>query len=111
MKYAGKIGFWIDDVEVRPGVYKSEIIEKTYTGDILRNSQRWNGTEYINKNVTISNKVSVISDLYLNEHLSSVKYITWMGTKWCVSSIEVQYPRIVLEIGEVWNGIDSKSEA
>lgn len=110
MKYSGKIGFWIDDLEVRPGVYKSDIVERVYTGDILRNSQRWNNTEHINKNITISNKVSIIADLYLNEHLSSIKYIEWMGTKWCVSSIDINYPRITLEIGEVYNGIDGREE-
>lgn len=110
MKYSGKIGFWIDDLEVRPGVYMSDIVERSYTGDILRNSQRWNSTEHINKNVTISNKISIISDLYLNEHLSSVKYIEWMGTKWGVSSIEINYPRITFEIGEVYNGIDGREE-
>lgn len=110
MKYAGKIGFWVDDIEVRPDVYISDIIEKPYTGDILRNSQRWGNTEHINKNVTISNKISIIGDLYLNKHLSSIKYITWMGQKWCVSSIDINYPRITLEIGEVWNGVDGREE-
>lgn len=110
MKYSGKIGFWIEDQEIRPGVYDSDIVEKSYTGDILRNSQRWGGSEYINKNVTISDKISIIGDLYLQEHLSSIKYVTWMGQKWCVSSIDINYPRITLEIGEVYNGVDGREE-
>lgn len=107
MKYSGKIGFWIDDIEKRPGAFMSEIVEKKYTGDIIRNYQRWNGSDKLNQNITVSNKISVIADLYLNEHLSSIKYITFMGTKWKAGSIEINYPRITIELGEVYNGVDS----
>lgn len=108
MKYAGKIGFWIDDIEVRPGVFRSEIVEKTYTGDVLRSSQRWNGSENINQNLTINNRISIIADLYFKNHVSSIKYITYMGTKWKVSSLELNYPRVTIEMGEVYNGINSE---
>lgn len=35
MKFSGKIGFWIEDVEIKPGVFKPQIIEKDYTGMFL----------------------------------------------------------------------------
>lgn len=108
MKYSGKIGFWIDDIEVRPGVYKSEIVEKSYKGDITRSSQRWKSNENLNSDLTINNRISIISDLYLNKHISSIKYITFMGTKWKVSSIDINYPRVTIDIGEVWNGNDNE---
>ena len=107
MKYVGKIGFWNDDVEIRSGVFKPGIVEKTYTGDILRNYQRWSGTETQNTNLSFNNKISIIADLYLNNNLSSIKYITYMGNKWKVSGMEVNYPRVIMDIGEVYNGIDN----
>ena len=109
MKYYGKVGFWFDDVEVRPGVYKPELVEKSYTGDVIRHNQRWNSTSNQNDNVNLSNRISILGDLYLNENLSSIKFVTYMGTKWKVNSIEVQYPRVIVELGGVYNGIGSES--
>ena len=31
-------------------------------------------------------------------------YAEIMGTKWKISEVEVQYPRLILTIGGVWNG-------
>lgn len=109
MKYSGKIGFWKDDIELRPGVTVSDIIEKPYSGDILRNTQRWNRSENgANDDVTINNRISIIADVYLQQNFSSIKYITFMGAKWKVNSIEIQYPRVLIEMGGVWNGIDDE---
>lgn len=108
MKYSGKIGFWKDDIEIRPGVYENGIIEKPYSGDIIRNTQRWSRSESRNDDLTINNRISIIADLYLQNNLSSIKYVTFMGTKWKVNSIEIQYPRVLVEIGGVWNGIDGE---
>lgn len=109
MKYYGKIGFWNDDAEIRPGVYNPSIEEKSYTGDILRNTQRWNSASQQNDNIAVSNRISVVADVYLNNNLSSVRYITYMGSRWKVNSIEVNYPRVIFEIGGVYNGVGDKS--
>jgi hypothetical protein len=31
-------------------------------------------------------------------------YVEFMGAKWKISNVEVQYPRLILTIGEVYNG-------
>lgn len=114
MKFVGEIGFWEKDVETTPGVWKPEIVERHYTGDMLRNINRFQSTtESQNETFTISNKVSIIADLYAREHYQSIKYVIQNGTKWKVSSVEVAYPRLVLEIGGVYNGpnkVESASE-
>ena len=107
MKYSGKIGFWIDDEELRPGVFKPHIVEKSYTGDFTRNIQKWDSNEHQNDDINFNNRIGILANLYLMEHLSSIKYLTYMGSKWKVKTIEVEYPRVFLEIGGVWNGIDS----
>ena len=108
MKYSGKIGFWFDDVEIRPGVYKNQIVEKDYTGDIQRSMQHWQSGEQVNDKLRVNNSISIIADLYLQENLSSIKYVTFMGAKWKVTSIDVKYPRVILEMGDVWNGVDGE---
>lgn len=108
MKYYGNIGFWEEDIETgRPSVYRSKIIEKLYTGDIIENRQRFNETQRQNDDLVINNRISIIADLYMNQHMGSIKYATFMGTKWKVKSIDIKYPRVVLELGEVYNGVNA----
>lgn len=108
MKYYDKIGFWEEDVEIRPGVYNSQIVEKYYAGDIIENRQYWNSTEYQNDNLTVSNKISIIADIYFHQHISSIKYVIFMDTKWKVKHLDINYPRVIIELGEVYNGVNAE---
>lgn len=106
MKFSGKIGFWMGDVETKPGVYKPEIVEKPYTGDVLRNSRRFQTvSDQQNENLVVSNRLSIISDLFLQQNWSSIKYIIWNNAKWKVTSVDIgSPPRAILELGGVYNG-------
>lgn len=106
MKFSGKVGFWTKDIEVNPGVYKSGIIEKSYTGDVLRNARRFQQAEnQQNENLRVTNRLSIISDLYMQRNWGSVKYVSWNDVNWSVNSVDIsQYPRVVLELGGVYNG-------
>ena len=110
MKYYDKIGFWLDEVETAPGVYRSMVEERSYAGDVIENRQYWKSTEYQNDDLTISNKISIIADLYFNQHISSIKYVTFMGAKWKVKNLDLDYPRVIIELGEVYNGVDEEQE-
>lgn len=104
MKFHGLIGFWFETDEIRPGVYRPRIEEKEYFGDILQNYRDWQTAEKQNDNLTVSSRISILSDLYLQENLSSVRYIVWMGVKWKVTKVEITYPTITLHLGGVYNG-------
>lgn len=105
MKYAGNIGFWQSDTETSPGVYGPSIVEKKYTGDVLKNSRRFKDRDgFQNGELFFTNRISVLSDLYLQNNISTIKYIEWKGSKWNVTSVEINYPRVVLEIGGPYNG-------
>lgn len=106
MRYYGKVGY-VTTVETRPGVWEdSEIVERPYYGEVLRYSRRWQGTDQLNDNLTISNQISILADPYAYEHFSDIKYIYWMNVKWKVPTIEVNYPRLILTLGEVYNEND-----
>lgn len=111
MKFSGKIGFWMKDVETKPGVFKSEIIEKEYTGDVLKNIRRFQMEENKqNENLTINNRLSIIGNLFMQKNWPSIKYVLWNDVKWKVTSVDVgSYPRILLELGGVYNGKNSSS--
>lgn len=106
MKFSGIIGFWKKDIEIKPGVYKPGTIEKSYVGDVLANTRRFQSVEnQQNDNLRITNRLSIISDLYMQKNWSSIKYVVWNDVNWSVSSIDVsQYPRVILELGGVYNG-------
>lgn len=103
MKWFGAIGY-AEQVETNPGVWKEEITEREYFGDMTRINRRLQSANQVNDNIDISNEISIVSDPYANENFHSMRYATYMGTKWKITSVEVQYPRLILSLGGVWNG-------
>lgn len=104
MKFSGKVGFWIEDVETAPGVYQSQIIERTYFGDVTTNTRRWREGEQQLDRMFVNNSISIISDLFARNNYASIKYVIWNGAKLKVNSVMVNYPRLTLEIGGLYNG-------
>lgn len=102
-KYYGAVGY-AKSVEVRPGIWKDEIIERNYYGDVIRNNRRLESGEQVNDDINISNEISILADPYANENFHLIKYVEFMGTKWKVSNITVQFPRLILSVGGVYNG-------
>jgi len=102
-KWSGKVGFETT-LETEPGIWKEKIIEKPYYGDVIRNARRLESSGVINDSVNISNEISFVADPYARENFHTIRYIEFMGTKWKVSNIDVQYPRLVLSIGGIYNG-------
>lgn len=101
-KYYGTIVF-AKTRETAPDVWTEEITEREYSGDVLRIQRRWQGSEHLNDDLTISNKLSILSDPYAYNNFQSIRYATWMGAKWKVTSVEVAYPRLLLDLGGVYN--------
>lgn len=103
-KFSGKIGF-IKTEETIPGVWNdSEPIERTYYGDILRNTRNMDNTSNVNDNFNINNNISIVADKFANENFQYMKYVIFKGIKWKISTATIEYPRISLTIGGVYNG-------
>ena len=102
-KFHGMIGF-AKQKEVRPGVWEDEITERGYSGDLLRFNRNTQNSQNVNDDVSLSNQISIIADAYANENLFAMRYIQFMGAKWKVTSVEVQFPRLILSVGGIWNG-------
>lgn len=103
-KWYGVIGY-STPVETTPGVWQDEIIERNYTGDVLRNTSRWQtSSDSTNDDLNINNQISIIADPFAYQNFHSMKYVEFMGTKWKITNVEVQYPRLILMIGGVYNG-------
>ena len=102
MRYYGKIGYF-DTVETKPGLFVNQMIYKTYKGDVVRNYKRNQDNSKVNSDVAVNNSISIVADPYAQEHFFKIKCAEWQGTFWEVSSVEVQFPRLILELGGLWH--------
>lgn len=102
-KFCGAIGFAVTE-ETRPGIYEEKITERNYVGDLTRNSRRLQTGTQVNDDINISNQVSIVADPYASQNFHTMRYATYLGAKWKITNVEVQYPRLILELGGVWNG-------
>lgn len=102
-KFYGPIGFAVS-TEIRPGVWEDIIAEHYYCGDVIRNTRRLQSTDKVNDDINISNEISILADPFANGNFHAMRYVGFMGTKWKITNVEVQYPRLILTIGGVYNG-------
>ena len=101
-KFCGVIGYAVTK-ETEPGIWEEQIVEVEYFGDVIRNSRRFSGSAKVNDDINISNQISIIADPFANNNFHAMKYVVFMGAQWKVSEVTVQYPRLVLTIGGLYN--------
>lgn len=102
-KFFGKVGY-AETNEVKPGVYKESCITRDYFGDVTRSSRRLQASDNLNDNVVVSNTISIVADPYAYTNFHAIRYVEFMGAKWKVTNVEVQHPRLILTLGDVYNG-------
>lgn len=101
-KYYGMIGF-AETVETSPGIWKEHIKEYPYYGDLVRSSRRLEQSNKVNDDVNLSNDISIVADPFARENFHAMRYVTYLGTKWKVTNVDVQYPRLVLSTGGIYH--------
>ena len=102
-RFYGKVGYG-DTVETAPGVWADAITEIHYYGEVVRKSRLLRQGDSLNMDLSVGNQISIVADEYAIEHFSAIRYVEWAGGLWTVSSVEVQAPRLLLTLGEVYNG-------
>lgn len=104
-KYYGKIGFATQE-KTSAGIWNEQIVERSYSGDVIRRYQSNSSTSNVNTEVNINNDFSIVSDPYAYKNFHLIVYLTYMGIKWSVTSITPEYPRLILSVGGVYNESD-----
>lgn len=102
-KFYGEIGY-AETVETVPGVWEEKIAKRNYYGELVRNTRRLQSADQLNDNINVSNEISIVADPYAYRNFHSMRYVVFMGTKWKISNVEVQYPRLILTLGGIYNG-------
>lgn len=104
-RYFGNIGYGVAlEKPTGSGVYVETITEYSYYGDIIRNTRRLETADSINPNISVGNSISVVADQYAMDNFFNIRYISWMGQNWTVDNVEVRSPRLILSMGDVYNG-------
>lgn len=111
MKFYGKIGY-ISSVEVTPGRYEEQVIaEPAVYGDVISYRRRLEGNDQQNKNIRLSNDISILMDPFMSEHFHEIRYVLWQNVRWEAASIQLEWPRLKITLGGVYNGPAYTGEA
>jgi hypothetical protein len=102
-RFHGKIGY-AQTTETAPGVHEEVMVERVYSGDTLSDRRFLRAGDQVNPGVSLGNSISIVADAFAFEQYFAIRYVEWAGAKWTVQDVEVQRPRLLLRLGEVFNG-------
>ena len=102
-KFYGVIGY-AETTETVPGVWEEQITERTYFGDLHRNTRRLETSSTLNDNINIANEISIVADPFAYQNFHAMRYVEFMDAKWKITNVEVQHPRLILTLGGLYNG-------
>jgi len=114
MRVSSILGVSLGQVEdpQHPGVFSDAMKEIPVTGLLLREGQYPNrSVEGTVINVALQNRISIVMDSRIEKHIFNIRWATFEGVKFAVTSIEVKRPRIVLTLGGVYNESTGEAEA
>ena len=100
-KFYGTVGF-VKTVESVPGVWTEQIVERKYYGNVISRTRSLQSNG-VNDNINISDEISIVADPFANENYFAIRFVEYMGAKWKVQSISVQFPRLNLSLGGLYN--------
>lgn len=100
-KFYGTVGF-VKTVESAPGVWTEQIVERKYYGNVISRTRSLQSNG-VNDNINISDEISIVADPFVNENYFAIRFVEYMGSKWKVQSISVQFPRLNLSLGGLYN--------
>ena len=102
-KWYGKVGY-VETTEVEPGVWDEQETVKSYYGEFVKKSSKFQVSGEVNDDRDVSVELSIVADPYLNLHFNSIRYVEFGGVKWKVNTVEPRRPRLILSLGGEYNG-------
>ena len=102
-RFYGIVGYELTE-ETSPGVWMPRIVTRPYYGSIIYDNRRLESQNQVNDNVSLSDRFSIIADAFAYQNFHLMRFVEYMGTRWKITNIEVQRPRLILSVGGVYNG-------
>lgn len=103
MRWSGKLGF-TTEVEVSKGRFEDVVTERPAMGEIETRTDTFTVGDQVLTRAGTSTSVSVLFGSVERIDFSSLVYITHRGKRYVPSSIVEDIPRIVIYLGEEYNG-------
>lgn len=105
-RWHGVVGYGTPtETPANSDIWVDVITEYPYTGNITRNARNLEDSgEKLNNDIVVGNTISIVADQYAVENFAKIKYVGWAGTVWTVKTVTVERPRLILNLGEVYNG-------
>lgn len=102
--FHGEVGFAIP-TQTAPGVWEEVLTYRRYAGNVVHRRQRLELSGVVNDGLNMSQSISIVMDDYLLEpsHQVLIRTINWAGALWKISSVEIQGPRLVIDIGGLYH--------
>lgn len=101
-RFFGKVGY------VTPtrsgGVVRDVATEREYSGDELRNTRFFRQGESVLGEVTFQTRISIMADAFALENYKDIRYVVWEGVPTIVESVTTERPRLILLLGDKYNG-------
>lgn len=107
-KYSGLIGFADGQVE-EDGVVTVKYSEIKLRGDVLNSGYNYQNDSKKYDSITVSNQLSLIASDAICNNCSNLRYAYFAGQKWKIISFEIKRPRLIVRLGDVWNGEEASS--
>ncbi len=85
------------------GVVTEQITKRVCSGDMIKNTRRLQSADQVNDNIVLVNEVSIVADPFAVQNFQMIRYVEYMGAKWKVTNASVEYPRLILTLGGVYN--------
>ena len=99
-KYYGRVGY--SETVEQDRIWQEELTWRYYYGDVIRNSKRWDTADKVNDDISVNNSISIVADAYAFDHFFAIRCVEWQGHKWKVASIDVEHPRLILNLGGLY---------
>jgi hypothetical protein len=107
MRFFGAVGY-ASDVESVPGVWTEGVTEHNYYGDVIQYSRSLEPASQnpptTSNNIAMRNSFSIVGDEQAFGNIQQMRYVVWQGSRWTITNVEVRRPRLILTIGEQWDG-------
>lgn len=103
MKFSGVLGYNITS-ETDPGTWQDNIIEKHAVGDVISSNYKLENPADVDLDLNLDIRISIVMNSYIKQNFGYIKYVKYEGVTWCVKSVSVQYPRLILTLGGLYNG-------
>lgn len=103
MRYAGHLGI-VEEVETSPGVWEDRITEQEVLGVMKTLTETHASEDDVHAHVSSTRSV-VVGALGIGpQDHSNIKYATYAGKRWTLSSIVDEPPNVRLYFGEEYHG-------